>query len=465
MKKLLTNLAPLFILMIMLSVPVFSQEYDDIYFRKKDRVKVENVTNSTTSGLQAKKEGDVSETTFDKTTNPDYLAYNDTTTGIEEDIYFEEGYEHQNPSQAVDEYIENADVVVKHYYYGRPSTSYYSRFDDVFWGDPFLYQGTAFDPFYDSYYRSSAYYRPGWNISFRIGGGHPYYSGSRWGYNSYYQSYNYGYSWGSYYNSYYNYYDPFWCPPSYYNNYYNQNIIANYDYNSRGVTRGKRTSRSSIYNSGRVSSRSTSSRVTNNDSNSGRISSGRVASDSDSKVKTRKSGRVANSTSEGSNYSGFRRSSSTYTSRQNSNSTRSSTGTRYNENNNRSSNVRSSGTTNSRNSRSSGSTYSRGNSNSSKSSNSNNTRSRSNYNSSNRNNSSGSSYNRSSTGSNSRSTSGSTSYNRSSRSSSSGSSYNRSNSTRSSSGSSSYNRSSNSSSRSSSGSSRSSSNSSRKKKD
>jgi len=152
----------------------FAQEYDDIYFRKKDRAKIEknkNIPDFNEDQTDAQIDTNDNEVEIDKTTNTDYLAYNSDITEKNEEVYSEEAYKAKKNNSYIEDYKINADVVVKHYYYGYPSTTYYSSFDDVFWSDPFLYQGTVFDPFYDPYYRSSAYYRPGWNISFGIGNG------------------------------------------------------------------------------------------------------------------------------------------------------------------------------------------------------------------------------------------------------------------------------------------------------
>lgn len=338
MKKLPSLLAlTLSIVTLTISSSVFSQEYDDMYFRKKDRVKTEAV--ATKSAQTDNKESFSENQEFNKSTNPDYLAQSDTSLN-EDEVYFEEGYEPQTNSRTAQEYMDNADVVVKHYYYGSPSTTYYGSFDDVFWSDPFLYQGTVFDPFYDPFYRSNSFYRPGWNVSIRIGGGYPYY-GNRWRYSSYYGYNNYyNYGWGGYYNSWNSYYDPFWCPPSYYN--YNRNYIVvntneSYYNNSRGVVRGKRSSRNSTYANANYGTRS--GRIANNNS-SGRISNGRI-SDDNGAIKTRGNGRSSSdATNSESNYSGFRRTDTNntgYTSRESSRSG-TNTSTQYSNSRSRSSN-------------------------------------------------------------------------------------------------------------------------------
>ena len=353
MKKLLTNITLLIVLIFMAGTVAFGQEYDDIYFRKKDRVKKETKQEEIAQkDISESNETEIIED-FDRNANPDALAFNDNSEDLE-DEYFEEDYERQD----LNNINPDNEVVVRHYYYNYPASRYYSSFDAIFWSDPYLYQGTMYDPFYDPFYRSSYYYRPGW--SFNVGFGYRncnYYNG--WRYNHY--SY-----WGwvgaySYYDPWYGYYDPYWYPPSYYNR--NVVVINNYEgnYQGRGIVRGRRDTRSSIYDNGRVSSRTSNGRSANYATN-GRTTNGRV-DNSTTNTRTRNSTAVD---SNESNYSRFSRAES------NSNS---NTRSNYSSDNSDSRSRNSTGTvttpsrtesrSNSYNSRSSrSSTYSSGNTNS-----------------------------------------------------------------------------------------------------
>ena len=216
MKAFLLNILMVIVLLTaIIGSPSLAQEYDDVYFRKSDRKKLEELKTKSDYNLNENKELET------------LIADNDVPYSEEE--YY--GYD--DPNNAA-----QPSVSEKHYYYG---SAYNNNFDPSFWHDPYLYQGRFFDPYYNSFYRDR-YYRPGWSMSFSFG--YSNWGWNRWRYrNSYYWNSpyysNYGYDWNNYYSPWYN--DSYWCPPSY----NNSTIVVNYgsSNNSRGVVRGRRTTR------------------------------------------------------------------------------------------------------------------------------------------------------------------------------------------------------------------------------
>ena len=214
-----------------------AQEYDDIYFRKSDRKKI--------------KESRVKES---PSYGKDSHLYDeiDKLEGENDDDNMLSEYQQNNQ---YDEDIEPNTIIEKHYYYNRPTSRYDRNFDDIFWSNPYLYQGTIFDPTISYYGNRSSYWRPGWSVSISFGNR---WNRNRWR-NRYWDRYDYGgyYNYGYYGNSWsYGYYDNYWCPPPYINR---GNVItySTRSGESRGVMRGRRYSRnSSINNGGRDSGRS-----------------------------------------------------------------------------------------------------------------------------------------------------------------------------------------------------------------
>jgi len=273
----LTNMKPLHnvrLLIIILSVGIFScssskyastgtSEYDDLYFNKGDRYPV--ITDGTTTVVQrADNNGGVGVGYDSKTLNPDYGLPQDAVVenGYAEDEYYVEDHDDQYMDKAIEEYQRNNSTARR---YTNPR--YYSDFDDVFWSDPFYYQGTIFDPLYRSYYgvyspfAYNSYYRPyssfyrpwGPRISVNLAFGF----GSYWGpyYDPFYYGGGFGYGYG-YYSPYARYYGSAWCPPSYYGGYNNTVVINNIEAANAGNVRyGTRQPRETSYivNNGRTS--------------------------------------------------------------------------------------------------------------------------------------------------------------------------------------------------------------------
>lgn len=317
MKALLVKSSISFFISLFFISLVQAQEYDDIYFRKSDRQKSKELRTkqSPSYGRDSYLYDEIEKfegSDNDGNTLSDYRQSNQS----EEDLYKDNNTE--------------SPVVEKHYYYNQSTSRYDRYFDDIFWSDPYLYQGTIFDPSLNYYGNRSSSWRPGWSVSISVGNR---WNRSRWR-NRYWDRYDYGgYNSYGYYgsSSNYGYYDNYWCPPIY-SNRGNVIVYSNQSGGSRGVTRGRRSSRnSSIYNRER--------------GDSGR--SGRIISGGGSNIED-KSNRNSSRYSNNTNTRTYRNSNQTYN-RNSSTPRRRTTNSGYNSNN-----------TNSRNSNPR--TYSNGNS-------------------------------------------------------------------------------------------------------
>lgn len=254
-------------LFLALSVGIFSctsskyastgnSEYDDMYFNQGDRYPV-MTDGTTTTVVRTESNGGVGTGYNSKTMNPDYgLPYEaEAESEYSDDEYYVEDYDDRYLDKAIEDYQRNNSTASR--YYG---PRYYRNFDDVFWSDPYYYQGTIFDPLYRSYYDFYSpfayrpYYRPysyyynpwGPNIAVSIGFGFGY--GSYWGgYNPFYYGGGFGYGYG-YYSPYNRYYGSAWCPPSYYGGYNNTVVINNIESANSGAVRyGTRQPRGTDY--------------------------------------------------------------------------------------------------------------------------------------------------------------------------------------------------------------------------
>jgi len=247
-------------LIVLLAVGIGSvaaQEYDDMYFTKKDRKKVKYVSEdkAVTQDLdQVQQFTDTPGENFSaRTVNPEYIAKYQASSqesGSAEfanDEYFVEDYNQNNNNlnTTVNDFQNNySDVAVRDRY---GNVRYFNSYSDVYWSDPFLYQNTIFDPLYRPYYGWNAYrpWRSGWSVSVGFGWGWNSWRWNRWNTGWGWNSWNYGWgnAWG---------YDP-WCPGfygGYYGNpYRNVVVINNYEnrYN-RNYRRGPGTSRSGVIN-------------------------------------------------------------------------------------------------------------------------------------------------------------------------------------------------------------------------
>ena len=276
---------------LFIAIPVTAQEYDDMYFRKSDRKvkaadteKVVSDKEATNPDLQRPAGSNI---------NPDYLSRYDLVESDTTEGYFDEDYAADMSTQG-----QSGTTVINNYY----GSGGLQSWDDIYWSDPFFYRNTVYDPFYRMRMRT-------WGT---------FYSWNRW---YYYRPvvYSYGWGWGwgpTYYNGW-NYAGAFY-DPWYYNGFYSWNTCpfypsyAYYGYNrypgtwfysspygyvtyvdqagGRDITRGRRSSRSSIatgrYAGGGIASSAVSSRSS--------VRGGRVIS-SDAVPTRRTSSRVASS--------------------------------------------------------------------------------------------------------------------------------------------------------------------------
>ncbi|WP_421764214.1 hypothetical protein [Ekhidna sp.] len=321
----------------------FSQEYDDLYFTKKDRVKkqkknedkeAQSYQNQPSNDKElsflgrqyqynAEVSGDVSEESLDyyepERTQEDYRSDRDYTDY--------NSYDNQNYSdpQASYDNTSQQPVVINNYYndnwndfnrwnrprfrFGMGWNSWGGNFWSVSygnaWGNPW------YDPFWDPW---------GWNAGWGWNRGWGWNAG--WGWNSW--------AWGG------GFYNSLWCPPVYYGNYYRRPVylVDNNSRRGRGVVRGARPSRGSV--SSRESRSSSGRRVAaTTDSNNGRSYSRQQAD----YLNRSRAGRIANGNSRSSSSINSRSSSSINNSRStNSNSRFNSSRQNSNSNYGRSSN-------------------------------------------------------------------------------------------------------------------------------
>lgn len=229
----------------------FGQEYDDLYFTKKDRVKkqkkaedteVQSYQNQPSNDKElsflgrqyqynAEETGDVSDeslayyepekTQEDYRSDRDYSDYN--------------SYENQNFSdpQATFDNVSQQPIIVNNYY--NDNWNSFNR-----WNRPRLRFGVGWNSWGGNF----------WSVSYGNAWGNPWYDpfwdpwyynawGPSWGWNSWgWNSWGWG---GGFYNN-------LWCPPVYYGNYYKRPvyIVDGYQRRGRDIVRGARPSRGSV---------------------------------------------------------------------------------------------------------------------------------------------------------------------------------------------------------------------------
>jgi hypothetical protein len=229
---------------------VVAQEYDDMYFNKKDRAKVKEAKVSerevvlarnekkAVSKVEESDETNPTDSYSARNVNPEYTsrATSETAQNDDED-YFVNNYQYRRQAE-----YSNFNNNFNNWYNSPWYSSAYwgsgfNRWDS--WNNP--YYGAGYGSYYDNWGSPFAnpYYRSGWSSSFS------FFMGSGWGMNQGWGT-PYGY-WGSSYSSLYN---PYYS--SYYSPYYgyaggggwyrpNQLIVVERD---RGYVYGKRSSRS-----------------------------------------------------------------------------------------------------------------------------------------------------------------------------------------------------------------------------
>ncbi|MEO9647634.1 hypothetical protein [Ekhidna sp.] len=244
------------------AIGAIGQEYDDLYFTKKDRVKQKKKFTEVADQYQqepvksdeelsflgrqfknsnpAPEEGFVSEESLDyykpEKTQEDYLAENDYSVDNQ--------YQNTNFSNPQETYYGNTipqQVVVNNYY-----NDNWNSFNG--WNRPRLRFGFGFNSWGGNFWSMS--YGNAWGGPFNDPFWNPWYNnwGPSWGWNSW--AYN-PWGWGGGLNS-------FWCPPVY-GNFYGRPVyvVDNNARSGRNRVRGSRNSRGSVSNR---SSRSSSGR-------------------------------------------------------------------------------------------------------------------------------------------------------------------------------------------------------------
>jgi len=232
-------------------ISVQAQEYDDMYFRSKDRVKLNGERVSLTSTTSTLSDASAVQSTINPTdsysgrgTNPEYTSRTKVNSNTDEDAqYFVSGYEPTGVNQSLSAY-NNGSFYSPYYGNSAFSNSYYG------YGSGF---GYPYSSFYSPY---SSFYSPGMSLGmgsmWGMGMGSGFYGsmglgyGSMWG--SPYSSMMYGgyYGYNSFYGSGFGY-------PYYgygygmgYGGYYPSVVVINNNNDGRsGYVYGKRGSRSS----------------------------------------------------------------------------------------------------------------------------------------------------------------------------------------------------------------------------
>ncbi len=273
-------------------VSVQAQEYDDMYFKSKDRAKLNGEKVAVVKSAQSDEYTDDTQTRINPTdsysgrgVNPEYSS--GSNDGAQEDAdYFISGYEPTGVNRSLPSYGSNSFYGP---YYGNDAfaSSFYG------YGSGFGYTPVFANPyssFANSFYWNSFY--PGMSLGYNWGMGAGYY-GMNMGYgmwNSSFCNWGYGFGGGSYFGGWgspysgfaysgYPYYGGFYGYGGYYGYPSTIVVINNNNGEGRGYTYGKRGSRSSTVNNqaynGNADSRGrTRSTVSNNTaSNSGGRSS------------------------------------------------------------------------------------------------------------------------------------------------------------------------------------------------
>ncbi len=303
MKTIFRNISLAIAAALMTFSSLAAQEYDDMYFTPKDRKAKKYAAPAESNQPQVENletnftEIDPNINYSQKNVNPDYVARYSAQNYEQNSNFNEEEYFVEDYNNSVDGYASNANFTVRDQW---GNYTYFNNYNDVFWSDPFLYQGTVFDPmyrfryasgwtYYDPWVAPPFYNRPGWRVSIGFG------SGWGWGYNTWRTSWSWGvglgwggYGWGGY-------CDPWAWNAGYWGYGYPYNnvvVINNYENRNpnRNTLRGAGPSRYASNTSVRNAT-NRSRLVDNNNSTNGRTS-GRIASYDNTSTRNRYSENV-----------------------------------------------------------------------------------------------------------------------------------------------------------------------------
>lgn len=258
--------------LITAAVSVQAQEYDDMYFRSKDRAKLNGDRVSVVKKSNQDSYDDETQSTINPTdsysgrnVNPEYTSRNKVTSNSDEDAqYFVSGYEPTGVNQSLTPYNSNAfntpyygnSAFASSYYgygsgFGYPSSSFYSPYSS-------FYNYSYWGGFYPSMSLGYMYGMGGWGSGFYGSMGY----GSMWGspYSMYGGYYGGGYGWDPFYSGYYGYGGYYGYPSVVVINNNNGDGRSNYVYGKRS-SRSSGLSNNNINNNGVVDSRGRSGRT------------------------------------------------------------------------------------------------------------------------------------------------------------------------------------------------------------
>lgn len=247
---------------------VMAQEYDDMYFNKKDRTKLKAESKTAISFSDVKKK---------KLPEDESYALNPTDSYSSRNVNPE--YTSRANSQIAQ--ADNEDYFVSSYRYGNSYSNWNNNFNNwynnpwytsAYWGPRLSNWNSPYYGYYDSWGSpwGNPYYNSGWNNSFYFGNSWS----SGWGYG---MNNGWGSPWSSFGMC------PYWGSASYayspYAGWYRAPTVVVVDRNSGGVVYGKRTSRSSGIVSNNIST-SQGRTYSNNGSNSRSDRNGRISTSS-----------------------------------------------------------------------------------------------------------------------------------------------------------------------------------------
>ncbi|WP_425390160.1 hypothetical protein [Ekhidna sp.] len=274
-------------------IGAFGQEYDDLYFTKKDRKKKKQVEVAMTDPANESREYIGSDFQSDQSDEDlSFLGRQFKETNPHLEGVSEESLDYYKPEKTQEDYINAEQQEQQNPNFSNPQSSVHFNDGSVYdnngnFSDANGQQPVIINNYYnDNWNTWNRWNRPGlnvgfgwnswggnfWSVSYGNAWGNPWYDpfwdpwwgwnawGPRWGWNTGW-AWNAGWGWGGI-------YDPYWCAP--YRGIYNRPVyVVGSDRRGRNVVRGARNSRGSVATR---SSRSSSGR------RSGVASEGNVSS-------------------------------------------------------------------------------------------------------------------------------------------------------------------------------------------
>ncbi len=242
--------------LVVASFSALGQEYDDLYFSKKDRKKVNSVTyeappqeNASSSSFLSRQLNE-SYAVTDSYSNPNYSTGTVSPESIEK-YKRASKYKRSNiaePAEPVEEVVENRNFSIPEDTYQDPVVV-----NNYYGGNPWAFNNTW--RAYRNSWRFGWGWQP-WGSSLWISNGW----GGGWGafdpfWDPFFYSWNRPFFAGNFYNPWGGFYDPFWCPPFFgsgfragyfgrFGGFYRAPVVVNYSERAqRNVARGARSAR------------------------------------------------------------------------------------------------------------------------------------------------------------------------------------------------------------------------------